>query len=135
MPVDTQLQILLSEEGAEAEHIAKLTGYLREELLQLDVDDVTAVPGPPVPPGARAGETALIGALQVNLGTAGTVLSEVLNVVRDWWGRCHGRRPSLRLTLGDDVLEISEATDQQVAEAFDQFLHRHSTAGTQRPAL
>ncbi|MBX9399412.1 hypothetical protein K4749_39195 [Streptomyces sp. TRM72054] len=125
-----QLQILLSEEGAEAEHIAKLTGYLREELLQLDVDDVTPVPGPPVPPGARAGEIGLIGALLVNMGAAATGLSQVLNVVRDWWGRCHGRRPSLRLTLDDDVLEISEATEEQVAEAFDAFLRRHSTVGT-----
>ncbi|MFG3660892.1 hypothetical protein [Streptomyces sp. NPDC047706] len=128
--METQLQILLSEEGAKAEHIAKLTGYLREELLQLDVDDVTAVPGPPVPPGARAGEVALIGALLVNLGATATDLSQVLNVVRDWWGRCHGRRPSLRLTFDDDVLELSEATDQQVAEAFDVFLRRHSTVGT-----
>ncbi|MFI9613311.1 hypothetical protein ACIHCM_16860 [Streptomyces sp. NPDC052023] len=129
--MDTQLQILLSEEGAEAEHIAKLTGYLREELLELDVDGVTSVPGPPVPPGARAGEVALIGALLVNLGATATGLSQVLNVVRDWWGRCHGRRPSLRLTLDDDVLELSAATDQQVAQAFDVFLRRHSTVGTQ----
>ncbi|MBG0850786.1 hypothetical protein I2W78_02670 [Streptomyces spinoverrucosus] len=130
--METQLQILLSEEGAQAEHIAKLTGYLREELLQLqlDVDDVTAVAGPTVPPGARAGEIALIGALLVNLGGAATGLSQVLNVVRDWRRRCHGRRPSLRLTLEDDVLEISEATDQQVTEAFDRFLRRHSTVGT-----
>ncbi|QOV44340.1 hypothetical protein [Streptomyces chromofuscus] len=127
--MDTQLQIVLSEEGADAEHVAKLTGYLRDELLQLDVDDVTTVPGPPVPPGARAGEVALIGALLVSLGGDPTGLGQVLNVVRDWWGRCHGRRPSLRLTLDDDVLELSQATDEQVAEAFDAFLRRHSTVG------
>ncbi|MBV7694530.1 hypothetical protein [Streptomyces sp. TRM70350] len=129
--MENQLQILLSEEGAEAEHVARLTGYLREELLQLDLADVTAVPGPPVPPGARAEETALIGALMVNLGTGASGLSEVLNVVREWWGRCHGRHPSLRLTLGDDVLVISGATDEEVGEAFDLFLRRHSTVGTQ----
>lgn len=38
----------------------RLTGYLRDELLQLDVDNVTAVPASEeVPPGARAVDVAL----------------------------------------------------------------------------
>jgi hypothetical protein len=43
--------------------------------------------------------------------------------------RCHDARPSLRLQLDDDVLEVSKATDEQVAEAFEIFVQRHSTAG------
>lgn len=48
--MDRELRILLSEEGAEAERVADLTGYLREELLQLDVEDVAAAPGEAAPP-------------------------------------------------------------------------------------
>ncbi|MET8244037.1 hypothetical protein ABZV31_06135 [Streptomyces sp. NPDC005202] len=126
--MENQLQILLSEEGAEAERVEKLTGYLREELLRLDVDDVTALPGEEVPPGARAADVTQIGALLVSLGGAATALNQVMAVVRDWWGRCRDSRPTLSLTMDGDVLEISEATPEQVAEAFDVFLRRHSAA-------
>ncbi|MET7378840.1 hypothetical protein ABZT08_08400 [Streptomyces sp. NPDC005526] len=128
--MEKQLQILLSEEGAEAERVETLTGYLRAELLQTDVDDVTRLPGGEAPPGARAVDVTQIGALLVSLGGSVTALNQVVAVVRDWWGRCRGSRPSLRLTMDDDVLEISEATPEQVTEAVDLFLRRHSTVGT-----
>jgi hypothetical protein len=37
-----ELRLQLSEEGADVERLPVLTGYLRRELLQLDVEDVTA---------------------------------------------------------------------------------------------
>ncbi|MEU0741477.1 hypothetical protein [Streptomyces sp. NPDC006134] len=123
------LMILLSEEGAEAERVAELTAYLREELLALDVDDVSTASGEDVPPGARAVDVALIGTLLVNLGTSAAALTQVVTVVRSWLGRCQDQRPSLRLTLNDDTLEISKATDEQVTEAFDLFVRKHSAAG------
>ncbi|MFE6287205.1 hypothetical protein [Streptomyces sp. NPDC057877] len=128
--MERELRIVLSEEGAEPERVARLTGYLREELLQLDVDDVTAVPAPEPPPGARAVDVAAVGALLVTLGSAATGIGQIVAVVRQWWGRNRDEtRPALRLALGDDVLEISDATDEQVAEAFDLFVKRHSTVG------
>ncbi|MFF8945154.1 hypothetical protein ACF1A5_23310 [Streptomyces sp. NPDC014864] len=128
--MEKQLQILLSEEGAEAERVETLTGYLRAELLQTDVDDVAPLPGGEAPPGARAVDVTQIGALLVSLGGSVTALNQVVDVVRDWWGRCRDSRPSLRLTMDDDVLEISEATPEQVTEAFDLFVRRHSAVGT-----
>ncbi|MEU5634670.1 hypothetical protein ACIA8I_35235 [Streptomyces rishiriensis] len=129
--MEKTLQILVAEDGADVEDIAELTGYLREELLRLDVDDVTSVPGEEPPPGARVVEVAAIGALLVTLGSTVTGLRQVLDAIREWRGRCRESRPSLHLSLDDDVLEISEATDEQVARAFDMFLQRHSTAGAQ----
>ncbi|MGI5425663.1 hypothetical protein [Streptomyces sp. CA-179760] len=67
--MDNTLHILLAEEDAEAEHVAELTACLREELLDLDVDDVTTLPGGEVPPGARALDVTQIGALLVTLGS------------------------------------------------------------------
>ncbi|MET8114344.1 hypothetical protein ACWG5P_26735 [Streptomyces prasinus] len=128
--MENELRILLSEEGSDPEHVARRTRGLREELLQLDVEDVRSVPAGEVPPGARVGEAAMIGSLLVSLGGAATGLGQVVAVIRDWWGRCHDARPSLRLTLDGDVLELSEATDDQVTEAFDLFVRRHATAVT-----
>jgi hypothetical protein len=130
-PVENKLQIRLTEEDAEAEHVAELTGYLREELLDLDVDDVTALPGGEIPPGARAVDVTQIGVLLVTLGSSATALSQVMTVIRSWLGRRHDTHPSLRLQMGDDVLEVSEATDDQVAGAFKIFVQRHSTAGAE----
>ncbi|MFB7930609.1 hypothetical protein ACFC4C_16030 [Streptomyces sp. NPDC056039] len=127
--MDNTLHILLAEEDAEAERVAELTGYLREELLELDVDDVTTLPGGEVPPGARAVDVTQIGALLVTLGSSATALSQVMTVIRSWMGRRHDTHQSMRLQMGDDVLELSEATDDQVAEAFKIFVQRHTPAG------
>ncbi|KOX06540.1 hypothetical protein ADK65_00735 [Streptomyces sp. NRRL B-1140] len=125
------MHILLTEEDAEAERVAELTGCLREELLDLDVDDVTRLPGGEPPPGARAVDVTQIGALLVTLGSSATALNQVANVIRSWMGRRHDTRPSLRLQMGEDVLEVSEATDDQVAEALEIFVARHSPAGAE----
>ncbi|OIJ63727.1 hypothetical protein WN71_032925 [Streptomyces mangrovisoli] len=125
------MHILLADENAEPERVAELTGYLREELLDLDVDDVTALPGGEVPPGARAVEVAAIGALLVSLGSSANALNQVMTVIRSWLGRHHETHPSLHLQMGDDVLEVSEATDDQVTEAFRLFVERHAPAGAQ----
>ncbi|MHB9863673.1 hypothetical protein [Streptomyces sp. YIM S03343] len=131
--MEGELRILLSEEGADAEDVADLTGYLLEELLQLDVDDVTAAPGEAAPPGARGMDVTQIGELLVTLGRAPGALNQVMTVLRGWLGRSREQsreqRPSLRVALGDDVLEISEATNEQVTAAFDIFVERHSTTG------
>ncbi|MFF7870782.1 hypothetical protein ACFZCT_30550 [Streptomyces qaidamensis] len=129
--MENELQILLTEEDAEAERVAELTGYLREELLDLDVDDVTTLPGGEVPPGARAVDVTQIGALLVTLGSSATALNQVVTVIRSWMSRRHDSHPSLHLRMGDDVLEVSEASDDQVAKAFEIFVQRHSPAGAE----
>ncbi|MCF1645801.1 MULTISPECIES: hypothetical protein [Streptomyces] len=129
--MENELHVLLTEEDAEAERVAELTGYLREELLDLDVDDVTALPGGEVPPGARAVDVTQIGALLVTLGSSATALNQVVTVIRSWMGRRHDTRQTVHLRMGDDVLEVSEATDDQVAQAFEIFVARHSPAGAE----
>ncbi|MEU1854089.1 hypothetical protein ABZ499_33720 [Streptomyces sp. NPDC019990] len=121
--------ILLSDEEADAERVAELTGYLREELLDVEVDDVSEVPAGEVPPGARAVDVTQIGALLVALGSSATALHQVVTAVRSWLGRCRDARPSLHLEMDGDVLEVSKATDEQVEQAFSAFVRRHSTAG------
>jgi hypothetical protein len=130
--VERNLRISLIEEDAEAEDIARLTGYLREELLQLDVDDVTAVPGRELPPGARAAGITEIGELLVALGGSVNALSQVVTVMRAWLGRSHDSNPSLRLEIDGDAIEVSKATDEQVTDAFRIFVEQHSSAGARQ---
>ncbi|MCX4997274.1 hypothetical protein OG739_31745 [Streptomyces longwoodensis] len=127
--MDDRLMILVSDEDAAAEQVEELTRHLREELLQLDVDDVTSVPADDVPDGARVVDPVTVGSLLVTLGTSVGALDQVVTVVRRWLGRCRDTRPSLRLRLDEDELEISKATDDQVAQAFDLFVRQHSAAG------
>ncbi|MFF4037538.1 hypothetical protein [Streptomyces sp. NPDC001816] len=129
--MENQVLIRLCDEGAEPERVEQLTGYLRQELLSAGVaDDVRAVPVEETPPGARCVDVALVGSLLLGLGTSLTGLSQVVGVLRDWLGRFGGTRPSLTLTLDGDTLELSAATDEQVAEAVKIFLAKHSAVGT-----
>ncbi|MFE1879503.1 hypothetical protein [Streptomyces diastatochromogenes] len=129
--MENQVLICLSEEGAEAERVEQLTGYLRQELLSAGVaDDVRAAPAGETPPGARCVDVALVGSLLVGLGKSLTELGQVVSVLRDWLGRFGDTRPSLTLTVDGDTLEISAATDEQVARAVEIFTRKHSAVGT-----
>ncbi|MFF5013036.1 hypothetical protein [Streptomyces sp. NPDC001165] len=129
--MENQVLICLSEEGAEAERVEQLTGYLRQELLSAGVaDDVRAAPAGQTPPGARCVDVALVGSLLVGLGKSFSGLNQVVNVLRDWLGRFGNTRPSLTLTLDGDTLELSAATDEQVAQAVNIFVQKHSAVGT-----
>ena len=58
--MDNELRVQLSEDGADAERLDALTGYLRQELIQLDVEDVAAVRLGEPPPGTRAFDMSLL---------------------------------------------------------------------------
>ncbi|MEU3875393.1 MULTISPECIES: hypothetical protein [Streptomyces] len=126
-----RLHILLSEDSADAERLEQLARYLRDDLLELDVEDVTAVPAQEqAPPGARAVDVTQVGALLVSLGSSAAALRQVVATVQEWWGRCREDRPSLRLSMDDDVLELSDASPEHVTQAFDLFVQRHTPQGT-----
>ncbi|RST13152.1 hypothetical protein E2C00_14495 [Streptomyces sp. WAC05374] len=104
-----------------------MTSHLRRELRELDVENVEAVPAEEVPSGTRAFGVMEIGALLVTLGQSATALRQVAGVLHGWWSRFQEARPSMRLTMDGDVLELSEATPDQVAEAFEAFINKHSS--------
>lgn len=130
--MDGELRLEISEEGADAERLATLTGYLRAELLQLDVEDVTAPRAGEVPPGARAVDPATIGALLVALGKSAEGLQAVVSVIRDWLRRGEGTRRTVRLELGGDALEISQASAADQQRLIELFVSRHA-AGRSGP--
>jgi hypothetical protein len=119
-----KLEVRLAIEGdAPAEESDELTVNLRQELLELDVDAVDRRRAEEAPPGARGGESADLAGLVVTL--APTVLGSVVETIRAWLSRDRGR--SARLQLGDDVLELSDASPEQQEQLVAAFLARNAS--------
>ncbi|WP_152521119.1 effector-associated constant component EACC1 [Nocardiopsis ganjiahuensis] len=127
----TSLKVLLTGEDASTDQLDEMARQLRRELLQLDVHDVAPSQGGQAPPGARGWGMAEVGALLVTLNQSATALSSVIDIVRGWRARCR-ERPTIRLVIDGDVLEISEASPEQAARSFELFVGRHSGNGEQR---
>jgi hypothetical protein len=120
------MTIRVAEDGADAERIDELTGYLRGEILQLDVAEVTRAPGGEAPPDSRGIDVAAIGALLVTLGSAATSLNDVVTVVRGWLGRGSGVRRSVKIEIDGDTLELSEVSLADQNRLVDMFVQRHT---------
>ncbi len=120
-------RLTLAIEGApdsDAEELARLTGQLRSQLLELDVDRVDLVRGGQAPPGSKVADPITIGAIIITL--APTVIQAVIGLVQNW----HKDHPvsSVKVTLGDDSLELSNASPEQVEQLAQAFIARHSTS-------
>jgi hypothetical protein len=124
--MDGQLRIQVSEDGADAERLGALTGYLRRDLIELDVDDVTALAAGPPPSGARAVDATAVGGLLVALGNSADGLRSVVSAIQAWLGRGSGVRRTIRLELGGDALELSQASAADQERLIGLFLSRHS---------
>jgi hypothetical protein len=122
---DRAMRLELTEEDADAERLDELSGYLRTELLQLDVDDVTSVRAGPPPPGARAFEVAVVGGLLVKLADP-AVLTAVVAAVRGWLTRGVGSSRTVRMELDGDVIELSSAKREDQERLIALFVERHS---------
>jgi hypothetical protein len=123
-----ELCLQLSEEGADAERLVALTTYLRTELLRLEVEDVSVPQVGEPPPGARAVSMASAGALLVALGQSAESLRSVVSAIIDWLRRGNGTRRTVRLELGGDVLELSQASPPEQARLIELFVNRHIKA-------
>jgi hypothetical protein len=121
------LSLELAEDGADAERLAELTGFLRQELLALDVEDVIAPRVGEAPPGARAFDAVAVGGLLVTLGRSLGAVRAVVSVVRKWLARGAGAPRTVRLEIAGDVLELSGATAADQQRLIDLFVARHAT--------
>lgn len=125
--VPTSVSVTVQEQGADATALDELAGLLRQELLALDVNDVTRARGGQAPRGTRGLDVQTVGALVVTLQGSVTVLDSLVRAVRTWLGRGPEGR-SVELTVGDAKLTLSRATMEQQDRIVEQFLR--ATAGT-----
>ena len=121
-----ELRVELAEAGADAERLDTLTGYLRDELLQLDVEDVTALRAGQPPPGTRAIDALAIGGLLVTFNRTADSVRHVVGAVRGWLAGGQGTKRTVRLELDGDVLELSEVTATEQSRLIELFVNRHA---------
>ena len=122
----SELRVHLSEDGADAERLDALTGFLRQELLQLDVEDVTPLRAGEPPPGSRVFDVVAVGGLLVTISRSAEGLRSVVSAIRKWLARGEGTRRAVRLELDGDVLELSEATAADQERLIGLFVGRHA---------
>jgi hypothetical protein len=127
--MDMELRLQISEEQADAARLAEVTGYLRAELLQLDVENVTTPQSGDVPPGARVVSVAAVGTLLVALGQSVDGLRSVVSAIKDWLRRGEGTRRTVRLELDGDALELSQASAADQERLIELFVSRHAPGG------
>jgi hypothetical protein len=121
------LRVQLSEDGADAERLAELAGFLRDELLHLDIEDVTALRAGDSAPGTRAFDVAAVGGLLVGLGDSADGLRAVMAAIRGWLQRGDRAHRRVRLEIGGDVLELADATRVDQDRLVELFISRHGT--------
>jgi hypothetical protein len=109
---------------APAEEIAEATMRLRRDLLDLDVEAVEPPRAGEPPPGSRAVDVAALGALLVTVGQS-SLLSPIVTVIRSWLAGSPQR--SIKLELGDDVLELSGLSSAEQRRLTDEWLRRHES--------
>jgi hypothetical protein len=96
-PMNGQLGLHLSEESRDAQRLTVLTGYIRgEPLLQLHIDDLTALQPSERPHCFRAFGVATLGALSIALGFSPEGLRS-LSAIRHWRERREETRRPVRL--------------------------------------
>jgi hypothetical protein len=105
--------------GEDEGELAELAGWLRTELLSLDVQNVDRLPAQAIPPGAK-GVAAIAGWLMVQLGPE--ALRTVLAKVADWVTR---NDRTVEVSYGGDTLKLGRATREQQEEIVDDWLARH----------
>jgi hypothetical protein len=116
----------LSEDGADTERLDALTGFLRQELLQLDVEDVTPLRAGEPPPGSRGFDVVAVGELLVTLSRPPEGVRAIVVAVRKWLARGEGIRRTVRLEIDGDVLELSGATAAGQRRSVGLFVSRRA---------
>ena len=75
-------------------------------------------------------DVATVGALLIALGQSAEGLRSVVSVIRDWLRRGEGTGRAVRLELGGDALEFSQASAADQERLIELFIRRHTTAET-----
>ncbi|MBN1235278.1 MAG: hypothetical protein JW999_04420 [Methanotrichaceae archaeon] len=124
----TQLNIKI-EPAPDAEiddkEMERLTRQLQKELEELNVDSVALAPeGQKPPEGSKAIQLATLGQLLVMFSQAGGVLPALINLLQF---RFVGKDCSIKLKIGDDELELKDASDETQERLLDAWLDRHHT--------
>jgi hypothetical protein len=114
-----------TDSDADAEEVERLVRSLRLELSELELDGVEPIAADP-PPGTRAADAIVVGALLVKLVRSSEALTAVVRTVRGWLGPRGDRR--VRIELDGDVLELTGTSDAERERLIATWIERHARA-------
>lgn len=124
---DRQVAVLIAEDGADAERLAELTVWLRQELIAHLPVEAVQLERAESPAGAKGAGAVVLGQLLVTFAGS-SVLVTLVQAVRDWLMR-HERR-SAKLQCGDAVLELTGVSEADQQRLIEEWLKR--CAGSMR---
>jgi len=126
--MDQWLSLQIFEAGADEERLDALVGYLRTELLELDIVDLAKPSGRDLPLGARGAvaDADAAGGLLVALGQSMQSLRSVVVAVSAWLRRGDNGQRTVRLELGGDVLELARASSDEQKRLVELFISQHT---------
>jgi hypothetical protein len=113
------------EPDADAAEIEQAASQLRDELLELDVEAVGVPAGEPAPPGSRGIDAGALGTLLVAAGRG--AIGPVVQAVQSWVARRATR--SVKLTIENDSLELTNVSPEDQRRLIESFLARHAADG------
>jgi hypothetical protein len=113
------------EPDAEAAEIEEAASQLRHELLELDVEAIGVPAGEPAPPGSRGIDAGVLGTLLVAAGRG--AIGPIVQAVQSWVARRATR--SVKLTIENDSLELTNVSPEDQRRLIESFLARHTPSG------
>jgi hypothetical protein len=132
-PVDTEqlmgteVALDIVEDGSDSERLDQLALVLRQEILELDVESVSARTDGEAPPGTRGIDVAAAGALMVSLAPTVSAIGALMTTVLNWLQRGNSSR-SVKIKIGDDELELTGASSEVQRYLVDEWVRRHAGA-------
>jgi len=108
---------------ADERDVEELSLGLSNELLELDVDQVTPAPAV-APEGAKVGDAVTWQTLLVTLSASGGVLTGVIAAVSEWLRR-RQVPVNVVLKIGQDSLTLPAATEEERRILVETFIERY----------
>jgi hypothetical protein len=118
-----RLRLVLAAQDEDEERIEQDLHYLLDELDQAGAASIERAAAGPAPPGTRSAGVDAAGALLIALGGSGATLPVLVGLVRDWLARRGSGM--VRLKIGSDEIELTNASSAMQQRALDDFLSRH----------
>ena len=128
--MDGELRLHLSEEGADAERVIMLTGYLRAEPLPLDVVEDVSVSSWRAPAGCTRVWRRRCWCVADRSWSVGCGLRSAVPVIRDRLRPGEDTGRAVRLEVGGGALELSQASAAEQERLIESFIRRHAAEET-----